>query len=192
MSMRHRRILLTFRILVLALLQQPRRRQGQHAQKACKHPPPVLDVNRLAATMPTSCSACHWLLCARPTLLRQRFLLCHRRPEIGSGTLMLHCRVLSQNLRYLHRQRRPVEGCRCQRIGWPTASCNFQHVQSSDCRILGHRQRSQRHPRIKSIRFSSTSVLPTASCFMTGGSSFSEDPTASTSRGRGKPKQVSS
>ena len=62
-------------------------------------------------------------------------------------------------------------------------SCNFHHVQSSDCRILGQRQRSQRHPRTKSIRLSSTSVLPTASCFMTGGSSFSEDPTASTSGG---------
>ena len=94
-------------------------------------------------TMSTSCFACQWVSCGRPMLLRRRFL-CHRRLGDVSDALTLQlCRALSQSLRYLHHQQRPVGRCRCQGIAL---------FRVHTCRSLLHQQRSQRHPWTKGVR----------------------------------------
>ena len=123
-------------------------------------------VNPYVPTMSTSCFACQLVSCGRPMLLRRRFLLWHRRwGEVSDALTPQSCRALSQRLRYLHHQQRPVEGCRCQGIAL---------FRVHTCRSLVHRQRSQRHPWTKGVRacgLMRSSVLPSASCFMAGGTS---------------------
>ena len=116
-------------------------------------------------TMSTSCLACQWVSCGRPMLLRRRFL-CHRTlGDVSDALTPQFCRALSQSLSCLHHQQRPVGRCRCQGIA-------LFRVHTG--RSLVHRQRSQRHPWTKGVRacgLMRSSVLPSASCFMAGGTS---------------------